>query len=56
MNDGSLVNCALEVRDDHLDGSHMTLPGRVVEPCNLAHCECNVRASVCRQVEKHSDD
>ena len=34
----------------------MTLLGRVVEPCNLAHCECNVRASVCGQVEKHSDD
>ena len=55
-NDGSLVDCVLEVMDDHLDSSHMTLLGRVVEPCDLAHCEGNVRASVCGQVEKHSDD
>ena len=49
MNDGSLVNCVLEVTDDHLESSCMTHLMRVVEPCNLAHCECNVRASVCLQ-------
>ena len=55
-NDSAFVGSAMQVSDDGLDGSGMTLLWAVVETCNLTDGEGNVRSSVRREIEEHSND
>lgn len=55
-NDSAFVGSAMQVSDDGLDGSGVTLLWAVVETCNLTDGESNVRSSIRREIEEHSND
>ena len=55
-NDSAFVGSAMQVSDDGLDGSGVTLLWAVVEACNLTDSEGDVRSSVRREIEEHSND
>jgi hypothetical protein len=55
-NDSAFVGSAMQVSDDGLDGSGVTLLWAVVEACNLTDSEGDVGSSVRREIEEHSND
>ncbi len=54
--DGTLVEGASQISNNHLDSSSMALLRVVAEASDLADCEGNVRTSIGRKTEHHPDN